>query len=143
VSFMGAEAINTGQKRNTHSPLGLAIVSLLGVIAACLVAQVITGSQPAGAQVAGPQGAGAQGGVIAAPGQIGPDAYGLYLIDTSHRTIGVYQYLGGGLKELRLLAARTYNYDLQLDEYNTKPSPREIKSLVEQHKRLENVTTQP
>jgi hypothetical protein len=122
---------------------GVVIVSLLGVIAACLVMQVITGSQPAGAQVALPEAQAAQGSVVAVPGQIGPDAYGLYLIDTQRRTISVYQYIGGSGKELRLLAARTYSYDVQLDEYNTKPSPREIKSLVEQHKRLENVTTQP
>jgi hypothetical protein len=118
-------------------------VALLGVIAACLVAQVITGSQPAGAQVALPEPAGAQGSVVAAPWQIGPDMYGLYLIDTQHRTICVYQYISGNTRELRLLAARTYSYDTQLDEYNTKPSPREIRSLVEQHKRLENVPTQP
>lgn len=140
---MVAQTVNPVQHRNSRGPLGLAIVVFLGVIAACLVAQVITGSTPVGAQGALPEGVPAPGGVVVVPGQIGPDAYGLYLVDTGRRTISVYQYTSGNVRKLKLLAARTYTYDSQLDEYNTEPSPRDIKSLVEQHKRLENVTTQP
>jgi hypothetical protein len=140
---MAPRQLIPGRSEMRRAAGGLAVVALLGVIAACLVVQIVTGSQPAGAQVALPEPAGAQGSVVAVPGQIGPDMYGLYLVDTQHHTISVYQYISGNAKELRLLAARTYNYDTQLDEYNTKPSPREIRSLVEQHKRLENVTTQP
>jgi hypothetical protein len=34
------------------------------------------------------------------------------------------------------MAARNYKFDVQLDEYNTEPLPREIQKLVQQHKRL-------
>ncbi|GAG26028.1 unnamed protein product, partial [marine sediment metagenome] len=33
---------------------------------------------------------------------------------------------------------RNFLYDLQLDEYNTEPSPNEIKDLVRQSRRLES-----
>ena len=122
-----------------RSPLGWAIVLLLGVIAACLLFQAFAGSDVAIAQSP----TRGENGMVAVAGQISSDVFGLYLVDTQSKTVCVYQYVGGNTRKLKLLAARTYTYDSQLDEYNTEPSPREIKTLVEQHRRLENTTTKP
>lgn len=74
--------------------------------------------------------------VFVVAGQISDETYGLYLVDYENKTICVYQYLPRDRK-LSLMAARTYRYDVQLDEYNTDdPLPSEVKELVEQHRRL-------
>ena len=87
--------------------------------------------------------------VMAVTGQITRDSYGIYLVDLNNQTLCVYQYVSPQ-KKLRLLAARTFAFDSQLDDYNTEPSPREIRALVRQHPRLTVVeppavepTTQP
>lgn len=106
-------------------------VALLAGLAMGLIVQLaraVATSPPGGAAVVA-------GSVIAVPGQISRDAYGLYLVDLENRTICVYQYLPTS-KKLRLQAARTFAYDTRLDELNTEPSPREIKRLVEQQRRL-------
>jgi len=108
------------------------IVVLLSVIATCLVLELGFGASSAGAQVT------SAGGhdVYVVGGQITRDSYGLYLVDLKNRSLCVYQWLPG-TRKLRLMAARTFSYDVQLDEYNAdKPTPREVKKLVEQHKRL-------
>jgi len=77
------------------------------------------------------------GGVFVAAGRISGETYGLYLVDYTNRTISVYQVdAKAKTDKLRLMASRTYAYDVQLDDFNTTPSPREIQQLVEQHKRL-------
>jgi hypothetical protein len=67
---------------------------------------------------------------IAVVGPVGRDTNGIYLIDTKQETICVYEYRTAQ-KNLRLLAARQYTYDVQLASYNTDPSPQEIRQLVE------------
>lgn len=75
-------------------------------------------------------------GVMVVAGQISDKTYGLYLVDYEKSTICVYQFLPNSHK-LRLMAARTYRYDVQLDEFNTHdPLPREVRDLVQQQKRL-------
>ena len=110
------------------------VVVLLAVIAACLMIEV--GASVASGRV-GQRGDSAAGNstTLAVSGQISRDSYGLYLVDLKNRTITIYQYIPSK-HSLHLLAARTFEFDVQLDEYNTDPSPREIKRLVEQHKRL-------
>jgi hypothetical protein len=85
-----------------------------------------------------PQSTGTAGNdsVLVVAGQVTRDTYGLYLVDLEQRTICVYQWMSGSRK-LRLLAARTYAFDRELDEYNTEPSPQEIKELVERARRLD------
>jgi hypothetical protein len=73
--------------------------------------------------------------VVAVTGQITRDSYGIYLVDTNNQTICIYQYVASQ-RMLRLLAARTFAFDSQLDDYNTEPSPREIRELVRSHPRL-------
>ncbi len=75
-------------------------------------------------------------------GQITRDTYGLYLVDRRSGTICLYEYLAGQ-KVLRLRAARTFTFDLQLDELNTAPSPADIARLVGRARRLKDVTSEP
>ncbi len=88
-----------------------------------------------------PTGAASNDSVLAVAGQLDRSSYGLYLVDTQRRTICVYQWLGGA-DEFRLMAARNYTYDRELDEYKTKPSPHEIRELVRQAKRLDQAPAQ-
>ncbi|MCP4377161.1 MAG: hypothetical protein GY794_13420 [bacterium] len=114
------------------------IVVVLSVIATCLVLEMGYGASNATAQVTS---VGSGDGVMVVGGQITKDSYGLYLVDTKRQSLCVYQWLPGSRK-LRLLAARTFRYDVQLDEYNAgKPTPRDVKRLVEQNKRLGDVKT--
>ena len=114
------------------------VVALLGVIAACLLIEVGFATSAARGQVTG----GGAGKVFAVAGQVTPGTYGLYLLDLETNTICVYQYVSTE-RQLRLVAARTTVFDRQLDEYNTKPPPRDIRQLVEQHKRLDETKTKP
>jgi hypothetical protein len=107
------------------------IVLLLAVIATCLLIEAGAGSRPVYADAT----SASAGNMIAVAGKVTADTYGLYLVDLKNGTIMVYEYLSGK-RQLRLMAARTYQFDVQLDEYNTEPSPREIKKLVQQNKRL-------
>lgn len=110
------------------------IVAALAVLAVGLMVEVARSLADNGPQV--PQAAGsADGAILAVTGQISRDSYGIYLVDLSNRTICVYQYQTSQ-KMLKLLAARTFAYDTQLDEYNSEPSPRQIKQMVTAHRRL-------
>lgn len=121
------------------SPAKWLIVMLLGLIAACLLIEVGFTASAARGQ---PGSGAATGGVFVVAGQVTPETYGIYLVDLENATICVYQYLPGTARRgvLRLRAARTFIYDRQLDAYNTEPPPREIKKIVEQHKRLGDAT---
>jgi hypothetical protein len=108
------------------------IVVILSVIATCLVLELGFGASSATAQVTSVGG----DDMLVVGGQITKDSYGLYLVDTKRQSLCVYQWLPG-TRKLRLMAARTFKFDVQLDEYNAdKPTPRDVKSLVEQNKRL-------
>ena len=112
------------------------IVILLSVIATCLVIEVGSGPSSAFAADEADATAGAAGRMLAVAGKVTPDTYGIYLVDLKNGTIAVYQYYKARTPQLRLLAVRNFTFDVQLDEYNTEPPPREIKKLVQQHKRL-------
>jgi hypothetical protein len=71
------------------------------------------------------------GGLFVMPGQIGANSWGCYLMDTDHQTLSVYQY-SSSEPLLKLVAARSFRYDRLLGDYNTKPSPSEIRELSEQ-----------
>ena len=109
------------------------IVILLSVIATCLLIEVGRGLPAA---LGEPSVASSGGGeVIVVSAQIAADAYGVYLLDTKRGTMAVYQFQPSK-RTLRLMAVRSYGFDVQLDEYNTEPSPLEIKKLVQQQQRL-------
>lgn len=123
------------------------IVVLLAFIAGALGGRLLFGQDPAVAQAdsagaaTGP--AGGADGVFAVAGQITRDTYGLYLVDVRRGTICVYQYFSGRQNLLRLVAARTFIYDRQLDSYNTQPLPKDVAKLVAEARRLKDVSTRP
>ena len=83
------------------------------------------------------------GNLLVVAGQVTRDSYGLYLVDTKSTTMAIYQWVPSSSK-LRLMAARNYGFDLQLDDYNneTDTKPAEIRKLVEQQRRMSS-STQP
>jgi hypothetical protein len=70
------------------------------------------------------------GGLTVMPGQLSPNTWGCYVIDTQNQTLSVYQF-SPGEHLLRLAAARDIEYDRQLSTFNTTPQPREIKEMLE------------
>ena len=121
------------------------IVLLLFFIAVGLIQQLLFSSVSAAATAESPGETTADTshgkGVVAVAGQISRDMYGLYLIDLKNGTICVYGMTGSG--QLKLLAARTFIYDCQLDSYNTTPLPKEIAKLVARARRLKTVPVKP
>jgi uncharacterized protein (TIGR00251 family) len=85
----------------------------------------------------------AGGGILVVAGQVTSDSYGLYLVDTKSTTMAVYQWVPRTGK-LRLMAARYYGFDLQLNDYNNEKetSPSEIQGLVKQQRPI-GAATQP
>ena len=108
------------------------LVILLVVLAAGLLTQLVVSQATVHAQT---HTSATREGVFVVAGQISGETYGLYLVDYEKKTLCVYKYLPKD-RQLRLMAARTYAYDVQLDEYNTQPLPRDIKKEVEKAKRL-------
>ncbi len=117
------------------SPRKWLAVGLLALAAACLLVGI--GMQGAAAdEPPGAVGEGAAGSIVVVAGQITKDTYGLYLVDREHGTICMYEWLPR-TRKLRLAAARTYLFDRLLEDYNSdEPSPRDVKKLVAQQKRL-------
>lgn len=110
-------------------------MGLLAVIAVALLIQAGAGDASANRA---PLAAGSAAGqsVLVVAGQVTRDSYGLYVVDQENRTICVYQWMPS-TRKLRLLAARTYAFDIRLDQYNTEPDPLEIKKLGDQARRLD------
>ena len=69
-------------------------------------------------------------GMVVMPGQLSPNTWGCYVMDSQNQTLCVYQF-SPGEKELRLAAARDIQYDRKLPSFNTMPSPTDIRKLVE------------
>jgi hypothetical protein len=112
-------------------------VALLALVALALVGQVVFPPAPASAQVK--QGEGPK--LFAVSGQITSGSYGLYLVDPANGAIVMYEWLPN-TRQLRLSAARNFKFDLQLEDYNTTPSPREVQDLVRQANKLNEAKTQ-
>jgi hypothetical protein len=73
------------------------------------------------------------------PAQFFTSMWGCYVMDVDAQTLCAYQYFPAE-KELRLVAARNFRYDRQLGKFNTeKPSPAEVKALVEKEKASDRV----
>jgi hypothetical protein len=110
-----------------------AMIVVLSLILAGLTLELVRGGAVATAQTPpSPQ----NGGLFATPGQITADTYGVYLVDSRTNTMAVYQWVPGNAGKLKLVAARNCTFDLQLDEYNTEPSPAEIRQLVREGRSL-------
>ena len=74
------------------------------------------------------------GRILVVPIQIERDSYGLAMVDTIGQTLWIYELnsRGPAHNRLRLLAARSWQYDRLLQQYNTaEPKPEQIKMLLE------------
>jgi hypothetical protein len=109
------------------------LVTVLSMAAGALLTTALTGTTQAEGQESGKR---SVDPVLVVSGQISHNAYGLYLVDYEQKTICVYQYTPKE-RNLRLVAARTYRFDVQLDEHNTaSPKPREVQEMVKSQRRL-------
>lgn len=78
------------------------------------------------------------------PAQFSSNTWGCYVMDIDSHTLCAYRYrpTNDGA-DLQLVAARKITYDLKLTQFNTeKPSPNEVKAMVEQQLRGRE-TTEP
>lgn len=113
---------------------------MLAAVAGVLALQLAIPTEEATGQVIA---GGSEATLFAVPAQVGQDSYGVFLVDTENDTICVYEYSSaksGGSARLKLTAARRFSFDLQLEEYNTEPPVREIRDLVEQHRRMDEAS---
>jgi hypothetical protein len=122
----------TSRKLTTGSVATWLIVFLLALIAArlWLVGPGVGWPElPAMAQNAPAAGA---RGIYAIPGQIGPQQWGLFMMDVDQGTFWVYGFDDvNGTQKLRLLAARTWVYDRYLQDYNcAEPGFRQVQQLI-------------
>lgn len=69
-------------------------------------------------------------GIFVMPAQFSTNTWGCYLLDVDQQTLVAYQYVPGD-KNLRLVAARNFQYDRRLRNFNTEPAPQEINELIQ------------
>ena len=80
--------------------------------------------------------------ILVVPIQIERDKYGLAMVDTVGQTLWIYELnsTGPAHNRLRLLAARSWQYDRLLKQYNTaEPKPEQVRMLLEE----EELSKQP
>lgn len=78
---------------------------------------------------------GSAGGIMAFPGQVDKDTYGIIMVDVDAGTMWIYGYSKQG-KQLKLLAARSWLYDRYLEDYNCgSPTPSEVSDLISTYQR--------
>ena len=127
-----------------HGAVRWCAVICLAAVAAALMALAARPISTASAQST--QAGGQPAGLFAVAGRITSDTYGLYLVDAQRGSVVVYEYLPArqpAQSRLVLRAARTVVYDLQLESYNTEPSPMEIAELVRQARSISDKAGPP
>jgi ABC-type molybdate transport system ATPase subunit len=75
--------------------------------------------------------------ILVVPIQIEREKYGLAMVDTVGQTLWIYELnsMGPAHSRLRLLAARSWQYDRLLKQYNTaEPKPEQVRMLLEEEK---------
>jgi hypothetical protein len=77
-------------------------------------------------------------GIFVMPAQFSVNTWGCYLLDVDRQTLCAYEFYPGE-HQLRLIAARGFLYDRQLQNDNTSPSPQEIQRLVEEEQQSNRV----
>ncbi|MDD5327049.1 MAG: hypothetical protein PHY02_04445 [Phycisphaerae bacterium] len=108
--------------------LALSMFVILGVLALFFAGNKL----PANAQ-AEPQ-ADSNCKIMVVPMQIDRERYGLAMVDTANQTLWIYELnsRGPAYSRLKLLAARSWQYDRLLEQYNTdEPKPEQVKMLLE------------
>lgn len=104
---------------------------VLGVLCVFFIGSKL--SLPAGAQAE--LQTGSESRILVTPVQIGRDSYGLAMVDTVGQTLWIYELnnRGPAHNRLRLLAARSWQYDRLLKQYNTaEPKPDQVKMILEE-----------
>jgi hypothetical protein len=81
-------------------------------------------------------------GLNVMPAQLSPQVWGCYVLDNDNQTLSVYSY-SPGEHELRLAAARDVQYDRKVGDFNTSPSPSEIREMIERAKELPRAVPLP
>lgn len=75
-------------------------------------------------------------GIFAFMGQLDKNSHGLFMMDVDARTVWCYQYLPG-TRKLKLVAARSFDYDRYLKNYNNEsPTEDEVKGLIEDQRMI-------
>ena len=86
--------------------------------------------------------------ILVVPMQLDRDCYGVAMVDTVSQTLWIYEInnRGPAYNRLKLVAARSWRYDRELEQYNTaEPKPEQVRALLEglgQQKKL-NKEPQP
>lgn len=88
------------------------------------------GPSAAFGQSAAPAATASSAGLVVMPAQLSLNKWGCYVMDSQNQTLSVYEYAPGD-RELRLAAARSIQYDRKLGDFNTTPSPVDIKKMIE------------
>lgn len=113
------------------------IAVLLAVIATALVLRLDESAMRRGAawaQEAGGAGRVGARGISAFAGQITRNTFGIFMLDVDSGTIWCYELTGPaeGVKQLRLVAARSWIFDRYLEEFNVgDPTPAAVADLVD------------
>jgi hypothetical protein len=114
--------------------------ALLTFIVLGVLALFFTGSKlgsPASAQAELQTGSNNE--IMVVPIQIERDKYGLAMVDTVGQTLWIYELnnVGPAHSRLRLLAARSWQYDRMLKQYNTaEPKPEQVRMLLKEEEQL-------
>jgi hypothetical protein len=77
-------------------------------------------------------------GIFVMPCQFHPSVWGCYLLDTQRQTLCTYEYRAGE-KSLILTAARDFQYDMDLKNFNTFPAWYDIQKAVQDASRNDRV----
>ena len=104
--------------------LALAVVGLL----------VVGGKLRSQADVMGQSAGGRGENIMVVPVQLGRDSYGIAMVDTVGKTLWLYDVSSRGSARggLRLLAARSWEYDRLLRDYNSgEPRPGQVRDILE------------
>jgi hypothetical protein len=123
------------RRRRRNRTLVMALYLNAGLLAALLVAFLsrggggfLGGGSTAMAAPSMPQ-IGGGGGIYMMPAQFTQYNWGCYVMDIDKQTLIAYEYIQGS-KQLRLVAARYFRHDRDLQDFNTTPSPSEIERIV-------------
>jgi hypothetical protein len=78
-------------------------------------------------------GQGGASGLLLMPAQFHRETWGCYVLDQDNQILTAYQYIPGR-RALELVASRDISHDRSLKDFNTFPSPLEIKAMVEKER---------
>ena len=126
----------TTSRRN--QPLLIALYINAALMLAVLIALLSRGGTPtflsAASAALSPQPIAGGGNLYLMPAQFSTNSWGCYVLDIDTQALCAYRYhpTNDGA-DLQLVAARKIAYDRKLTNFNTgKPSPNEVKQMVEQ-----------